>query len=458
LSAQLVDRFNDSMHASGPAPAADPRERRRRILRLAGPVMAGMVSQTVLNLVDTAMVGRLGATPLAAVGLASYLNVLSAAFVMGMAAGVQALAAQAVGAGRSHRAAHPLDGGLLLAVAIGVPSSAVMIAFAPEVLDVVATDPEVRSAAVPYLRARQVGVVAIGMNFAFRGYWNAVERPTLYLRTVVLIHATNIFLNWILIFGNWGAPALGALGAGIASAAAQFVGTASYFVLARRHARDHGFMTGLPGRTGLAELLRIAAPAGFQQVLFFAGFAVFFATVERLGPEPLAACTVLINLALAWILPANAFGLAAASFAGQAWGARDREAARRWVGHVVRLGVVIVALLALPAALQPDWVLRVFLHEPRALELARFPLQLTAGTIGFDALGIVLLNAHLGIGATRRVLTISTASLWLVCLPVAYWVGPVGGGSFAAVWSVWVGYRLLAALLFAVSWGQVTHR
>jgi len=71
------------MNASGPAPAAGPRERRRRILRLALPVMAGMVSQTVLKLVDTAMVGRLGSTALAAVGLASYLNVVSAAFVMG---------------------------------------------------------------------------------------------------------------------------------------------------------------------------------------------------------------------------------------------------------------------------------------------------------------------------------------------------------------------------------------
>ncbi|NIV76136.1 MAG: MATE family efflux transporter, partial [Gammaproteobacteria bacterium] len=89
----------------------------------------------------------------------------------------------------------------------------------------------------PYLQVRQLGVVAVGINFVFRGYWNAVERPRLYVCTLLLIHATNIFLNWVLIFGNLGAPALGATGAGCASAAAVTVGAVSHLTLAHRYAR-----------------------------------------------------------------------------------------------------------------------------------------------------------------------------------------------------------------------------
>ncbi len=419
--------------------------------------MAGMVSQTALNLVDTAMVGRLGSTSLAAVGLASYVNLLSAAFVMGMAVGVQTLAAQAVGAGRRDRAARPLNGGLLLAIGIALPSSALLIVFAPEVVGTLASDTEVASIATPYLRARQIGVAAIGINFAFRGYWNAVERSTLYLRTVVLIHITNIALNWILIFGNLGAPALGTLGAGIASTTALFLGSASHWVLAHGHARGQGFLAGLPAPEEFFELARIAAPAGLQQLLFFSGITLFFAIVERLGPQPLAASTVLTNLALAWILPANAFGLAAASFAGQARGARDLPDARRWVWHVARLGIAVVAALALPALIFPELVLSGFLTEPGAIALARRPLQLSAGTIGFDALGIVMLNAHLGLGATRRVLSISTTTMWIGCLPCAYWVGPHTAGPFLAVWGVWVGYRITTALIFTASWSLVVR-
>ena len=96
------------------------RDRLRTILVLSLPIMGGMASQNVLNLVDTAMVGALGPTALAAVGLASFANFMAMAFVMGLSSGVQAMAARRNGQGRESETAVPLNGGLLLAVAIAV--------------------------------------------------------------------------------------------------------------------------------------------------------------------------------------------------------------------------------------------------------------------------------------------------------------------------------------------------
>ena len=74
------------------------------------------------------------------------------------------------------------------------------------------------AAGVPYLQARLAAAFAVGINFSFRGFWNGIRQSHIYMRTLVLMHAANICLNYILIFGNFGAPALGVQGAGIASA------------------------------------------------------------------------------------------------------------------------------------------------------------------------------------------------------------------------------------------------
>ena len=295
-------------------------------------------------------------------------------------------------------------------------------------------------------------MVAVGINFVFRGYWNAVERPRLYLRTLLLVHATNIFLNWVLIFGNLGAPALGAVGAGAASAIAVSVGAISHLYLATRYARGAGFLRARPDGPLFGELVRLAIPAGVQQLLFCVGMASFFAIVGRVSAEALAAGTVLMNLSLAWILPANAFGLAAASFAGQAFGADDPNDADRWARQVARLAALIVGVLALPAVFVPDWIVSVFLPDASAVALARWPLQITAATIALEAVGIVMLNAHFGVGAMRRVLTLSALALWGFCVPTAALVGPVLGAPFVWVWSVWVAYRMLMAAAMFWSW------
>jgi putative MATE family efflux protein len=179
-----------------------------------------MLSQNVLNLVDTAMVGTLGDAALAGVGLGGFANFLFSAFILGISAGVQAMAARRVGEGRLSETAIPLNGGLLIALVIAVPWSALLITLAWEYFPVLTNDAAVVEQGVPYLRARLFAMFAMGMNFAFRGYWNAVDKSILYMRTLISMHVVNIFLNWVLIFGNLGAPELGAQGAGVASAIA----------------------------------------------------------------------------------------------------------------------------------------------------------------------------------------------------------------------------------------------
>ena len=426
--------------------------RLRRTLGLALPIMGGMVSQNVMNLVDIAMLGLLGDAALAAVGLAQFATFTGGAFIIGLATGVQATAARWLGAGRLGEIAVPLNGGLLLVLLLGVPTSLLLIAFSSEVFGVLSRDSSVAAQGNVYFQARLIGLVAMGTNFVFRGYWNAVNLSKIYMRTIILMNVTNIFLNWVLIFGNLGAPQLGVLGAGIGTTAALYVGSAAYLLTAWRRAREGGFLARRPDRTTLRTLLRLSVPAGMQHVFFAAGMLAFFWILGNIGTAELAAGHVLSNLLLLWLLLTNGFGLAAASLVGQALGAGDVPAARAWGWYVTRLAMLVVGGLALPALLLPDVCLLLFLHDPTTLALARLPLQLTAATMALEALGMVLMNAHYGAGQSGRVLLISLIMQWCLFLPVALVLQSVWSVGLLAVWTVNLAYRLLQAATFVWSW------
>ncbi len=151
---------------------------------------------------------------------------------MGLSAGVQAISARRLGEGRLSETASPLNAGLLIALVVAVPWSFFLFGFADRLYPMLVDDPEVVALGVPYFRARLIGMTAIGMNYAFRGFWNGISESRRYLQTLLIMHVCNVVLNWLLIFGHLGLPALGAEGAGIGTTIATYIGTAIYFILA----------------------------------------------------------------------------------------------------------------------------------------------------------------------------------------------------------------------------------
>lgn len=434
------------------AGALVPRERISRILTLALPIIGGMVSQNVMNLVDTAMVGRLGKAALAAVGIAGFANFMAQAFLMGLSTGVQAMAARRHGEGREEEQAVPLNGGLFLAAAIGVPLSVVLFLLAPLLFPTLIDDPEVVEAGVPYLKARLSAVAAVGMNFAFRGYWNGVNLSRLYMRTLIAMHAINIALSYVLIFGKLGFPAMGALGAGIGTAVATWGGTLTYFALGLYHARKGGFLRGLPALSTLKTMLRLSLPTGVQQTFFAAGLTALFWIVGQVGTAELAAANVLVNLMLVAILPGLGFGLAATSLVGQALGRKQPEDARRWGWDVVKVGVLAMVLLGLPMLFSPELVLRALTDDVATIAVAKLPLQIFGATVFCEGIRLILQNALLGAGDTRRVAFVSIGLQWGLFLPVAFVLGPVLGYGLVAIWLAMIGYNLVQAGVFSLLW------
>lgn len=428
------------------------RQRSREVLVLALPIIAAMTSQNVLNLVDTAMVGHLGAAALAGVGLASFLNFMAVAFITGLSSAVQAMAARRVGEGNHHETAVPLNGGIVLSALLGFPLAALLIWQAPNILALLNDDPAVVEAGTTYLQLRLLSIVAIGVNFSFRGYWSAIKLVRLYMYTLLGMHTFNIALNYCLIFGKMGFPELGVAGAGLGTTISICVGTITYFILGWRHARPAGFLARRPSREQFRNLLRLGLPSSIQQLFFAGGFTVLFWIVGQVGTQELAVANVLINISLVAILPAIGFGLAAATLAGQALGRRDPVDAHRWAWDVCKVACLLLGVIGLPMLLTPRAILGLFLPDPRLIELGAAPLRLIGAGILIDGVGLVLMHALFGVGAARLVMAVSVGLQWLLFLPLAYLLGPILGWGLTAIWLAMTGYRGLQSVVLAAAW------
>jgi putative MATE family efflux protein len=428
------------------------RERRKLVWGIALPIMGGMMSQNILNLVDIGMVGRLGDAALAATGIGSFTNYLAISFIIGLSAGVQALAARRLGEERHSETAIPLNGGLLLALLMGIPLCLVLIAATPWAFNFLTDDPAVRELGTPYLQVRIASMVAVGMNFSFRGYWSAIHMTGVYLRTLLIMHAINIFLNWVLIFGNLGAPELGVFGAGLATTISLYIGTALYFFFAFRHAVDKGFLHGMPSRSTLWQQFRLSLPSSMQQLFFSAGLVTLVWIIGQIGTAEVAAVNVLMTFHITAILPAFGVALAATTLVGNALGRDDVEDAERWGWNCAAMTFIYgiaLSLLLIPLA---EPLLGIFLTNPETRRLAHLPMILWASVIAFDTAGMVLMNALIGAGDTRRSMWISVIWQWAFFLPLTFVVGPVLGLGLIGVWILNGVYRAAQAVNCATQW------
>jgi multidrug resistance protein, MATE family len=426
--------------------------RNSRIMGLALPIIGGMASQNLLNLVDTAMVGVLGNEALAAIGMSNNVLFMCQALVMGISTAVQTMASRRKGEGDERESVKVLNSALL-SIAVVVPIfTIILMLVVPLFYPFLISDKSVVRQSLPYLDYRIIGTIFIGCNFSFRGFWSAIDRTGAYMSSLILMNVSNIIFNYIFIFGHFGSPAMGVGGAGLASLLATALGTSYYFFLGFRDLKKLGF---LKTRLNFAHTITLAKqtiPNGLQQFMFALGFVAMFWIIGKIGTPELAAANVLINITLVALFPGMGFGMAASTLVGQALGRRDANDASRWGFDVLKVAAIVMASIGLPMIIIPEILLKGFIHDPATIAIAIIPLRLMGIFMPFEAVGTIFMFALLGAGDAKRVMITSICTQWLVFLPMAYVAGPILGYGLLAVWILQGGYRVLLAAIFTRIW------
>jgi MATE family multidrug resistance protein len=424
----------------------------REVAGLAWPVIVSQMSSTLMGVVDTAMVGRLGATELAAVGFSHIWTWTLFSIFIGTASGVQTFVAQHHGAGEESRCGawvwHAL-GALVPAAAL----VAVLVgASAPLWLAALGPSPELQAKALEFLPGRLVGLVGTTVAFCWASFFRGVGDTRTPMLGAVLANLVNVTLGYGLIFGELGFPQLGVAGSGIAMAVGEwslavFLGVAA----ARRGVRARYGTAPIRARAAaLRRVLRTGLPIGGQWVLDMSAFAVFTTLVARMGDASMAASQAFISLLSLSFMQASGLSVAAATLVGRYVGAGDPAAAERSFRTALGLAGALGAFVALLFLAVPEALLGLFSHDAEVLSLGGPLLALGAGFQLLDALGITSSGALRGAGDTRWPFLVQASLAWLVFLPSAWIFGVALGGGLTGAWAGGLVY--VAALALAFIW------
>jgi len=398
----------------------------RRILTLAIPVVTANVAQTLMGLVDTLMVGQLGTQSLAAVGVATLLFSAVASTLKAYDVPVQTWTAHRVGAGRDAEVGEVLGTAGAVTILLGAGVTALGL-WRPETwMGFVAQDDTVHRLGGEYLRWRVLGAIPFMLTFQLRAVYDGIGWTRVGMGVGVGMNVVNVLLNWVLIFGKFGAPALGVKGAAIASALSSALAVAAFLVLMMRPSVRHRFrfLSLSNWRPALLRpMTRVAWPAGVQVLGALMAVLVFFAILGRISTVAVAAGNVVFRIAALSFMPGIGVGVAVQTLVGQSLGGGDPRGAVRagWGG--VMLAVLLMGAFSVAFLFTPGWLMGLFARD-EALIRAGTPILRMMGLVQiFDAVGLTLAGGLKGAGATRAVMLTDVLTAWLLFLPGVWFFG-----------------------------------
>jgi MATE family, multidrug efflux pump len=422
----------------------------REVALLAYPIVLTQMSITAMSVVDSAIVGRLGAAQLGAVGLGGMWIWTLTSFFVGTSTGVQTFVAQRHGAGRARECgawswqglASIVPLALITAVAIGLGAAQIVQWLAPsEALAPLATG---------YIRARAIGIVGISAAVSLSSFFRGIGDTRTPLYVTLAANALNLVLDFGLVFGLWGFPKLGVVGAGVATSISEWFYFGVLALLFLRPGLSTRFDTHYryPVWSEIRRLWRVGIPIGGQWVLEMLSFAIFTTLVARMGDAAMAASHAFIQLLSLSFMQATGISTAASTLVGRYIGAGRLERIDRSFKSSIVLGGILGGAIALLFIAAPDFLLGIFSNDPEVLAYGR-PLLLIGAFYQFlDAMGIVTDGALRGAGDTRWPFVMRCLLSWLVFLPVAYvFAFPLDGGLTGAWLGGLVHITLIAALL-----------
>lgn len=419
------------------------------LVALAAPIVTVQVGLMTMGVVDTAMVGRVSATGLAAVALGSLYFFMVSIFGVGVLMALDPVVAQGVGAGDRTAVARAVQRGLLMALALTLWTSAWLWPARP-LLALFRQPPDVVPVAAAYARTLIPGMLPFFIFVVLRQSLQAMGRVAPLIIAIVAANVANVFFNWVLIFGHLGFPAMGAVGSGWATSLSRWLMTLGLLAAAWPLIRP----TLLPVDRAAASwdpivrMLRIGVPIGLQHQLEFGAFAVAALLMGTLGTIQMAAHQVAINLAsLTFMVPLGVGG-AAAVLVGRAVGRNDPADARRAALAALVTGASFMACCAVTMRAVPHLLASVYTHDGAVLALAAMLIPIAGLFQVFDGIQVVSMGALRGVGDTRGPMLISLLGFWLVGLPVSVYLGfGAGAGPLGIWWGLVAGLAAVALLL-----------
>ena len=402
------------------------KEYMKPVFRLACPVVVGMAARTVMNLVDVAMVGRLGASQLAATGLSVHILMVVMFSFGAINVGVQAITARRYGEKEYGLCGDTVNKALLFVMMTGLFGSIAGIFAGPTLLNYFSNDPQVYMYGKQYIAIRFLEFFAFAASGIFRGFFDGIGKTSINMQAMVTMNVANIILNYLLIFGKFGFPRLEVTGAGIASMISSYIGLSVVIFNSIRvqYRQKYGLYRTMRIDVSLIKrLFRLSMPVIIQNFLVYLGFLLFLMMIGMISTIGLAASNVCIAIMSVSFMPGYGIGVAAATLVGQQLGAKQPDRAERFGWESLKLGVIIMGSMGVVFISIPDLILKIFTQDVRIIEEGIIALRILGFVQFFDAFGTVFGCCLQSSGMTRFVMVVEVVINWGIFLPLTYILG-----------------------------------
>ena len=407
------------------------------MFRLAVPVVFAELGWMAMGVVDTLMVGPLGPAAIGAVGVGSSLFTAIVIFAIGLLLGLDTLVSQAFGGGRLEDCHRWLLHGIAMSVVVALPASLVLYALSI-LLSRWGLDSAVLPLTQPYLQILTWSVVPLVFYATFRRYLQGMHVVQPVMIALVAANVINAVMNWVLIYGHFGAPAMGVRGSAWATVIARVAMAVYLFIVivVRERGRRPGlFETPLRiDRARMQRLIALGFPAAGQITLEVGVFAAATALAGRLAPTSLASHQIALNIAACAFMVPLGVASAGAVRVGHAIGRRDVFAAERAGWTALLFGATFMACTALLFVLVPRVLIGAFTTDPGVLAIGSSLLFVAAVFQLFDGIQGVATGVLRGLGDTRTPMLWNLVAHWFIGLPLGYALCFVIGIGVAGLW------------------------
>lgn len=393
----------------------------KQIWNVSYPIFLSLLAQNVINVTDTAFLGRVGEVELGASAMGGLFYISAFTIAFGFSTGSQIVMARRNGERRYDQVGPVMIQGVFFLLILAAILFLFSRFFAADVMRLLISSNAIMSATEEYLDWRVFGFFFSFVNVMFRALFIGITRTKVLTLNAVLMAMTNVLLDYLLIFGYGGFPKLGIQGAAIASVIAEAV-SILFFVIYTRFTVDirmyalnqfRSFDFGL-----LRRVLSISVFTMLQYFLSIGSWFMFFIAVEHLGQRELAIANIVRSIYVVMLIPVNSLATTTNTFVSNSIGAGNSDQVIPIIGKVCKMSFAIMLICSAIVCLIPGEVLSVYTNDISLIEASVPSVYIIAIAMLVGSVANVAFNGVSGTGNTRAALFMELAVLFLYVLYV----------------------------------------
>lgn len=376
----------------------------RHIWKVAFPILVSLIMEQLLGMTDTAFLGRVGEIELAASAIAGVYCLAIFVSGLGFGIGAQIIIARRNGEGNYTETGNIFWHGVYFLSGLAIAVIILSELFSPWILGKLINSDAIAHAAMEYVRWRLVGFIFAFITVMFRSFYiGTTQTRTLTLNSIVMV-LSNVFFNWVLVFGKFGFPQLGITGSAIGTALAELVSLIFFIVytMTKTDCRKYGLDRRIVFRwKKLKDILSISVWTMVQNFFSVSTWFIFFLFIEHLGERSLAISNLIRSISgILWVFVA-AFGSTCSSLVSNLIGEGHQDSVLRLIGKIIRIAYVPVILLAVIIAIFPKAAIGIYTDMPDLAAASVRSLYVLCFSYLFTCPALICFNAISGTGNTR---------------------------------------------------------